>query len=262
MPRRHLVLSAVAALCLTAGPAYAGHKVPPPPSAPATYDVSYPQCGHALPSNITGGIVGVNNGIVLSGNPCLASEYSWAASATTYAAAFYSSTGNPGPAYSSHWPSGQLQPQACDGTNSSACAYDYGWNYGQDSFARAAAVTANAASAMWWLDVETGNSWETLESAYGQTATAQANDRDSVAGAIAALQGNGVHTIGVYSTSYQWSQIMGSSGVQFQAQPAWIAGTGSQSTAQANCTSASFTGGHVTLTQFASNGYDADYHCS
>lgn len=261
MLTRHRVLFAALALSLTAGPAYAGHRPPPPPSTPATYDVSYPQCGHALPTNITGGIVGVNNGIVLSGNPCLATEYSWATKASTYAAAFYANTGNPGPAYSSHWPTGQTTPQVCDGTNSVGCAYDYGWNYAQDAFARAASVTQSPATAAWWLDVETGNSWETLESAYGQTATAQANDQASLAGAISALQSNHVTTVGVYSTSYQWSQIMGSTGIQFAAQPAWIAGVGSLSTAQTNCSAPSFTGGRVTLTQYASGGYDADYHC-
>ena len=261
MLTRHRVLLVAAALSLVAGPAYAGHRQPPPPSTPTTYDVSYPQCGRALPTNITGGIVGVNNGIVLSGNPCVASEYTWASSGSTYAPAFYANTGNPGPAYSSHWPSGQTLPQVCDGTNSSACAYDYGWNYGLDAFNRASAVTSTASGATWWLDVETGNSWETLESAYGQTATAQANDRSSLAGAVAALQGKGVGVIGVYSTSLQWSQIMGSSGVQFAAQPAWVAGVSGLSTAQANCSSTSFTGGHVTLAQYASNGYDADYHC-
>ena len=262
MPTRHLVLAAAAALSLTAGPAYAGHKPKPPPTtSPTTYDVSYPQCGGALPTNVTGGIVGVNNGIVLSGNPCLATEYAWASRATTYAPAFYANTANPGPAYSSHWPAGQTTPQLCDGTDTSACAYDYGWNYAQDALNRAVAVTSTAAGANWWLDVETSNSWETLEPAYGQTTTAQANDQASIAGAITALQSRGVTTIGVYSTSYQWAQIMGSSGAQFAAQPAWVAGTGSLSTAQANCASASFTGGPVTLTQYASSGYDADYHC-
>lgn len=262
MRLHHRGLLAATALTLLAGPAYAGHHKSPP-SSPATYDVSYPQCGSSLPSNATGGIVGVNDGIVLSGNPCLASEYAWATTASTYAPEFYANTGNPGPAYSSHWPTGQMTPQAClaTDTNSSACSYDYGWNYGQDAFARALAVTPTAAGEAWWFDVETGNSWETLESAYGQTATAQANDRASLAGAIAALQSNLVSVIGVYSTSYQWSQIMGSSGLQFAAQPAWVAGVSSLSTAQANCASTSFTGGRVTLAQYASGGLDADYHC-
>jgi hypothetical protein len=228
-------------------------------AAAATYDVSYPQCGHALPANATGGIVGVNDGIVFSANPCLATQWSWAVHASTYAPAFYANTADPGPAYSRHWPGGQMLPRSCDGTNSADCAYDYGWNAAKDSFADAAAVTTNAAGFTWWLDVETGNSWETLECAYGQTATAQANDRATLA--VAALTDAGVGTVGVYSTSYQWGQITGGSGTQFVLQPAWIAGTGSLSTATSNCKQASFTGGPVVLAQYASNGFDADVHC-
>jgi len=264
MPSRRLALAAVLAVSfsvvLPAGSAYAKPK-PPPTVAPVTYDVSYPQCGGALPTSPESGIVGVNNGVVLSGNPCLATEYAWAAKATAYPPAFYANTANPGPAYSSHWPAGSTFPQACDGTNNTACSYDYGWNYATDALSRAMAVTTNAAAATWWLDVETGNSWQTLEAAYGQTAAAQANDRASLAGAIDALRYGGVVTIGVYSTSYQWTQITGGSGTQFAAQPAWVAGTGPLSTAQTNCRTASFTGGRVTLTQYARSGYDADYRC-
>jgi hypothetical protein len=258
-PRRPLAL-AIAVLALLTGPAYAGkHKQP---TAPATYDISYPQCGKALPGPIDGGIVGVNGGIVLSGNPCLATEYAWAQRATTYAPAFYANTGNPGPAYSSHWPAGQQTPQVCSGANDTACSYDYGWNAAKDSFARAAAVTATAASATWWLDVETGNSWQTLVSAYGQTPASMANDRAALAGAVAALSDSGVTTVGIYSTSYQWGQITGGTGTQFAAQPVWVAGVGSLSNAQSNCRSTSFTGGKVLLAQYALNGYDADLHCA
>ena len=255
-------LPVAAALLLLTSPAYAGgHKQPKPPPTPATYDVSYPQCGKTLPAPADGGIVGVNGGVVLSSNPCLSTEWTWATRATTYAPAFYANTGNPGPAYSSHWPAGQTSPQSCDGSNSEACSYDYGWNYGKDALAKASTVTTSPASVQWWLDVETGNSWETLESAYGQTAAAQANDRASIAGAVAALKAGGVTNVGIYSTSYQWTQITGGSGTQFAAQPVWVAGVGSLSTAQRNCSSTSFTGGVVTLAQYALNGYDADYHC-
>jgi hypothetical protein len=256
---RRLLVLVPAVLLLTASPALARHQPPPAPS-PAIYDVSYPQCGGSLPSNVTGGIVGVNDGIVLSANPCLPTEYAWATRASTYAPAFYANTANPGPAYSSHWPSGQQTPQICDGTNSTTCAYDYGWNAASDSFRDAARVTSSASQAGWWLDVETGNSWETLESAYGQTATARSNDLAALQGEIAALQSLGVTTVGVYSTSYQWTQITGGTG-QLPSQPAWIAGVGALSTAQSNCAQPSFTSGRIALTQYAFNGYDADNHC-
>lgn len=259
MSFRRALAVAIPLVLLGSGPALA--KPPVKSTTPATYDVSYPQCGGSLPSNANGGIVGVNDGIVLKANPCLATEWAWATKATTYAPAFYANTGNPGPAYSSHWPAGQTLPQACDGTNSTACSYDYGWNAAKDSYADAAAVTSTPSGFTWWLDVETGNSWETLESAYGQTATAKANDTAALQGAADALRDSGVATVGVYSTSYQWGQITGGTGTQFATAPAWVAGTGSLSTAQSNCTTVSFTGGGITLTQYAKSGYDADYHC-
>src|SRR3954451_3902297 len=244
-PRVLPIAAALALITVLAAPAYA--KPAPKPTAVATYDVSYPQCGQALPAGATGGIVGVNNGIVFSANPCLATEWSWAQRATTFAPAFYANTGNPGPAYSSHWPSGQQTPQLCDGSNSVACSYDYGWNAALDSYADATVVAASPASFAWWLDVETGNSWETLESAYGQTATAGANDAAALAGASDALKARGVTSVGVYSTSYQWGQITGGTGTQFASSPAWVAGVGSQATAQNNCRTASFTGGPIQL---------------
>jgi len=263
MSSRRVLPVALAILMLATGPAYAGgHKGKPSPSpTPATYDVSYPQCGKTLPAPIDGGIVGVNNGIAFSSNPCLATQWAWAVNGPTYAPAFYLNTANPGPAYSSHWPTSQSSPQVCNGENNTACSYDYGWNYATDALNRARAVTSVATTVQWWLDVETGNSWQTLESAYGQTATSKANDRASVAGAVDALNAAGVPAVGIYSTSYQWTQITGGTGTQFAAQSAWVAGTGSLSTAQSNCHTTSFTTGPITLAQYASNGYDADYHC-
>jgi hypothetical protein len=239
------------------------------------YDVSYPQCGKTLPSSPAFGIVGVNNGILYSANPCLGSELGWAQQAANHAPAFYANTADPGPAYSSHWPTIQTTPQSCDpaANNSTACSYDYGWNGAKDSFAVAVAAeqqvngtsvqtaTVVAAQAPWWLDIETGNSWQTLESAYGQSPTSQANDVASLDGAIAYLQSVGVSRVGLYSTSYQWGQITGGTGSHFTSNPDWVAGYSSQSSAQAGCTSAGFAGGPVALTQYPSNGFDADQAC-
>jgi hypothetical protein len=248
---------------------------PPPPATSRGYDVSYPQCGQALPSSTLFGIVGVNNGIVFSANPCASTELAWAQRAANHAPAFYANTANPGPAYSSHWPTGQTTPQPCDATvnNSTACSYDYGWNAAKDSFAdgvaaeektnamSASSAALAAAQAPWWLDVEMGNSWQTLESAYGQTAASQANDAAAVDGAIAYLQSVGVVQVGLYSTSYQWTQITGGTGTRFAANPDWTAGYSSLSTAQAGCSTPGFAGGAVKLTQYPANGLDADYPC-
>ena len=261
MSLRRVLAIAVPFVLLGAGPALA--KPAPKPTTPATYDVSYPQCGGALPSGADGGIVGVNGGRVYTANPCLTSEWAWATKAAPNPPALYANTGDPGPAVSTKWPTGQTSPQACSATdpNSTACSYDYGWNAAKDSYADAVASGTAGAGAAWWLDVETGNSWETLESQYGQTAAAKAADTASLQGAAAALHDSGLASVGFYSTSYQWGQITGGTGATFAGNAAWVAGVGSLATAQANCTTTSFTGGRIQLTQYAKNGYDADNRC-
>ena len=246
------------------------------PAKTATgYDVSYPQCGRTLPSSPAFGIIGVNNGVLYSSNPCLSTQLAWAQGAANHAPAFYANTADPGPAYSSHWPSGQTTPQVCNpaANNSTACSYDYGWNGAEDSFAIAvkaeqqangtavATATAAAAAAPWWLDVETANSWQTLESAYGQTPSSKANDVAALDGAVAYLHSIGVAQVGFYSTGYQWGQITGGTGSRFASLPDWVAGYGSLSSAKTGCTRAGFAGGAVRLTQYPSNGFDADYAC-
>jgi hypothetical protein len=259
--RLRLALAAVAVLAL-AVPSVAEAKPRPAPAPTASgYDVSYPQCGGALPSGAQFGIVGVDGGRVRSANPCLATEDAWARAASA-APAYYLNTGNPGPRVSNFWPSGQASPRACATTypanDSADCAYDYGWNNAQDSWARAASAGVPTPELRtWWLDVETGNSWETLQ--YGQAATYQANDLATLQGQRDFLRSQGVQTVGVYSTAYQWGQVVGSSA--FDAAPAWYAGTGSLSTAQSHCGAAAFTGGVVTLVQFANAGYDGDVRC-
>ncbi len=239
-------------------------------TVPTGYDVSYPQCGRPYPTSVIFGIVGVNDGIAYSVNPCAASELAWAEVAQNHAPAFYANTADPGPGYSSHWPTGQQSPEACDGSNSAGCSYDYGWNAAQNSFAAAVSAeqadgstsaTTAAAVAPWWLDVETGNSWETLEAAYGATATSDANDRADLQGAVAYLSSEGVGRVGFYSTGSQWTSITGGTGSTFAASPDWVAGFRTLSVAQAGCSSTSFTGGRVGLTQYPSGGFDADYAC-
>ena len=42
------------------------------------YDVSYPQCGTALPRDRAFAVVGVNGGLSTRANPCLAAQLAWA----------------------------------------------------------------------------------------------------------------------------------------------------------------------------------------
>lgn len=278
-----VALALGAVLSLAASPAYASHGKPggggggtssPPPTA---YDISYPQCGGAFPTGATLGIVGVNDGIVYSPNPCLGtgdgpSELTWANATGT--PAFYANTADPGPAYSSHWPGANTSAggHTCTGGNTTDCSFVYGYQAAQDSFQDAVTAeqqlnsptpTAAAQAAPWWLDVETGNSWQTLESGYGQTATSKANDTAALQGAAQALTDAGVTSpIGFYSTGSQWNQITGGTGTTFATNPDWVAGFRSLTGATSGCSSSySFTGGPVTLTQYPYSGYDADHRC-
>src|SRR5205085_2611075 len=117
-------------------------------------------------------------------NPCLVSEWRWA-NGNGSGAAVYMNTSGPG----------------------GAGSYAWGVASGNDALARARAVGIE--SPMWWLDVEFGNSWSPDRNA----------NADAVRGAIDALRGAGVN-VGVYSTRYQWTSIVGgyAPGV-----PVWVA---------------------------------------
>jgi len=240
-----------------------------PGGAPTVgYDISYPQCGGPFPANPAFGIVGVNRGIVFSPNPCLGagngpSELAWAGGVQ---AQLYANTGNPGPQLSTHWPNGQTFPRECNtvgspGPDTANCAYDYGWNAAADSYQTAvrayislglapAGATSTPAANVWWLDVETGNSWRSDVSL----------NVAALQGAVAYLQSAGASSIGFYSTQYQWNQITGGT-LAFGAHQSWVAGATTSRQAKNNCGGTAFTGGVVALAQYFAKGFDADLRC-
>lgn len=155
------------------------------------------------------------------------------------------------------------------GADSTACAWQYGYDEAtQDVAWLSQAATAidnqqstvtvppTASSYPWWLDVETGNTWQS-----GTTGIAM-NVAD-LQGMVAALRVAGVSVVGVYSTASQWSQIAGttttSSGSLYQL-PDWIPGATSLTGAKANCSLSSFTAGSVVLTQWTGT-VDNDHAC-
>ena len=265
MPRRLLIsltlaIAAHAALVGTAlaQPGREPDAKPVRPPSSIGFDISYPQCGGAYPSNAAFSIVGVNGGRVYSANPCLASQIAWGGTA----AELYVNTGNPGPALSSFWPLGQTSPRFCDPANpdTADCAFDYGWNAAKHSFETAQAaytqlgIATSPALTTWWLDVETSNSWRS----------------DNLALNVAALQGEvaylrevaGVTRLGFYSTTYQWGIITGGTKV-FAEYPSWGAGARNEKVARQVCssTTTSFTGGPLVLMQFPYAGFDGNIRC-
>jgi hypothetical protein len=230
-------------------------------------DISHPQCGDALPANAAFGVVGVDGGRVLRANPCLVDEIAWAMTTADPEPTYYVNSANPGPLLSRYWPRGQQEPQVCAADrpqdDSTECAYDYGWNAAADSWGRAQSAAAAAgapdpAASDWWVDVETGNSWQALEP--DAEADAQEHDSAALRGMVDFLHRQGVASVGIYSTASQWEQITG--GATLAAAPVWYAGGGSVLDALERCDAAwSFTGGSVRLSQYDAGGVDGDYRC-
>ena len=239
-------------------------------TASTGYDISYPQCASTITYPAGFGVVGVNDGHPYSTNPCLASEVTWAKSTIAGVPAFYMNTDDPGPSDTSNWPISGSGPQSCTGGNSTTCAYDYGWGAAKVSFANAinaetadgsASPTTAVTSANWWLDVETGNHWEVIESAYGPSSASLNNDQSMLLGAIAYLTSVGVTNLGIYSTAQQWNTITGTPPTAFKTIPAWMPGYPTLAAAEAACALPSFDGGRVAMIQYPMNGLDGDYAC-
>ncbi len=268
-------------------------------STPTGNDISYPQCGGSFPSGQAFGIVGVNGGLANNLNPCLgpygsagasSSELYWAATTSSGAvnqqggsqpnAGLYVNTADPGNT-ASDWPNAGAYvgdpytdststASYCDGGNTQACAWAYGDSKAvQDGqWLEAAAAAVNTASGSptlptsasaypWWLDIQTANTWQSGTGG-------QAMNIADIQGMLAGLESFGTMTypIGIYSTSYQWGQIVGSpSATTFPTLPDWIPGARKLSQAESNCSLTGFTG-PVTVTQWFGHPFDGDYACS
>jgi hypothetical protein len=251
----------------------------PTAAAPAGRDISFPQCGGKLPAreHARFGVLGANGGASFTVNPCLVEQLRWS-KRLDEPPAFYANTGNPGPARAKHWPLGQTSPRLCSASNpnSIGCSFDYGWNSAMHSFEVATdaaqklhhVTRSNAhqrvANVDWWLDIETMNSWQTLD---GELTRAKGErDTATIAGEVQGLWAEGVQRVGVYSTTYQWDAITGGpkiAGHGFGNVPVWYAGFASYADAVAGCGHRSFTGGAIRLTQYlAPDGFDGDVSCT
>lgn len=275
------------------------------------YDVSYPQCGGSFPTGQSFGIVGVNGGLANDLNPCLGpyqggavgtSELYWAQATSNGLpsstgglqpkAGLYVNTADPGNLYGGQqvadWPSsGSNVYGTCTtttvttssgtdtvGADSTACAYQYGWDRAQadaQSFLVSAAqavdqaspgsVSTNPGDYPWWLDVETANTWQTGSAGLAMNTADLQGMVDYLHGLSAT--GGGAPTVGVYSTSSQWTAITGGTGTAspLWGLPDWMPGARTLTGAQADCSLASFTGGGVAVTQWTSRRTDSDYAC-
>ncbi|WP_255769089.1 hypothetical protein [Pseudarthrobacter sulfonivorans] len=235
------------------------------PASGSGNDVSWPQCGKALPTGQLFGIVGVNNGLANNTNPCFDTQLKWAQKSPGGAGqpgvALYVNTANPGAA-GSWWPTSNTyggttvaNPYGdCTGTGNKygpACSFMYGYAKAYDD-ANIRGVS-NPGSYDWWLDVETGNSWSSDTLA----------NRADLEGMVAYFASIDAST-GLYSTRTQLTQIAGTvpSTSSLYPLPSWLAGANSLAVAKRKCADAPLTGGgKVALTQYISGGFDYDHSC-
>ena len=205
------------------------------------YDISWPQCGGALPPPPHPvSIVGLNDGRMFTNNPCLSSEMAWAGGALSI---YVNTSGLP-----SDNTSGVHGVHTCAVSDLSCRSYN--WGRSAATFDITAAQQANSHASTWWLDVETTNSWNASTGANAEV----------IQGLIDGLRAEGF-IVGIYSTSYQFGVIAGSN--YAPRVPLWIpTGTMNEGDAPGFCSNSHTFGGGITwLTQWWSTTYDHDYAC-
>ena len=230
-------------------------------TAPLGVDVSHNRCTWVLPTDRAFGIVGVNGGTATSFNPCRAAQMTWAAGSSGGTSQplvqLYVNTANPGEIKDevTTWPTTGSTPYgACTGKTDRACAYEYGRLRAVADLAQ----VASPAAYVWWLDVETENTWD--DSLPGWAT----RNRAVLEAMVDEFTRVGVVDVGLYSTAYQWGQIVGTvpSGSSLLGRPTWLAGATGVGTARKKCASAALTaGGTVELVQFVEGGFDRNYVC-
>ena len=247
---------------------------------PVGNDVSWPQCGKTLPRGQAFAIVGVTGGLANNTNPCLSEQLAWAATSTGVTeqpkVALYVNTANPGHE-GSWWPSsntyrdvevanpyGTCEPEGeggVEGPVDLACSYMYGYAKAYDD-ATIRGVT-DPDTYFWWLDVETGNSWQTNTALNRATLEGMVDYFESITAGGEDAEGKAAG-VGIYSTSYQWGIIAGTvpSSSPLTGLPSWLAGARTLRGAKSNCSLPGLTpGSPVTVTQYVSAGLDYDYSC-
>lgn len=262
------LLLVAAGLAVPTAPAEAAPTVTYPglPPIASGIDVSFPQCdknSHVdYPPGLPFAIIGLNGGIASNDNKCLRSEFNSAlllgGQTDQPHAAVYVNTGNPALA-AAWWPSDDTTQDgsavanpdgSCEHKPGAACAYVYGYSMAKADYRKARQKLSRVPD-VWWLDVETSNTWQSDTNA----------NAASLTGMVDYFQSKSLH-IGIYSTALQWKKIAGvtPSSSHLAGLPSWIAG-GTYVGAPKDCEQTPLTpGGRVAMIQFVTH-FDNDYSC-
>jgi hypothetical protein len=200
-------------------------------------DLSWPNCATAYTVNGKFGIIGVDDGLNYSMNPCLSKEVSQFPGYSLYASTgWYSKSAHINSSY----------PLVCPRGNENCLAYNYGYNAGLYAYASAASEGVHAVT--WWLDVEKTYTWSSNP----------LQNQNSLRGEHDALVDEGVTTVGIYSTTVQWDNLTGN---WLNNWPSWGASTWTTAAdAKTFCKGHEFTGGPTLLIQYIGK-IDQDYAC-
>ena len=201
-------------------------------------DLSWPNC-QAAPKNLSYGIVGVTGGLNFHKNPCLKTEADLFSNYQLYV-----NTGYPGKSYALKY---AHSPLNCSLSDENCLAYDFGYAAGLYALKYAASQTVQ--SSMWWLDVETENSWSDNV----------ASNQEAIFGTWTAILSHSFAArVGFYSYPDQWQEIVGG---WRPVAPAWLAtGSSSIKIAAKACKAPSFTDGPVIFGQYTTK-LDQDVNC-
>ncbi len=210
------------------------------------YDISWPQCDAAYPrpNAYLFGVVGVTSGHAFRNNPCFAGEYAWATGPMAPESVYLNLNQDIGTTAAN----GEVGPYGSACAPDTAChALNYGYNAASSAYTFATREVPTFVAQLWWLDIETENSWSESDLSL---------NRDVIAGALRFLRDEHHFMVGVYSTPAMWQEITG--GWQ-NGLPAWVGG-GTRANATALC-GVGFTGGPVYLVQYARGDYDGNTAC-
>ena len=134
----------------------------------------------------------------------------------------------------------------CDDQDIGCQAVNYGYKTADHAVRQVQAL--GVSSQMWWLDIETMNTWS--------------NNSDLnmivIDAALDYFQAAGL-PVGIYSTPMQWRVIAG----DFEpGVPVWTAGATSAAAAPRHCQSGGFAGGEVLMVQYIKDNFDHNYVCT
>jgi len=219
-----------------------GIAIPTAPAAPASsagFDVSWPQCDRLRPAPPYGfALVGITRGHMFSSNPCLDAQWAWATSYGSFGAVYVNTNA---PTAVEFAESAVRNALTCG--PDTGCVLDLWGRAGAEEALRAA---GGLSAPMWWLDVETANTWLPDPAANAVIIRAMVDQ----------LQRAGKR-VGIYSTAYQWGII---AGAYDPGLPLWIPGAPVAGPA-AFCTGHAFGGGRAYMVQSGDGVFDTDVLC-